>query len=90
MAAVNYCFEKKELQSSDRLSSSHEPGGVDETVFSVTESSKEMPVSTNTDECGILVEGLTASWYMEQDKLVLSDISCSVTKASKLFYPLYM
>ena len=87
MAAVNYCFEKKELQSSDRLSSSREPGGVDETVFSVTESSKEMPVSTNT---GILVEGLTASWYMEQDKLVLSDISCSVTKVSKLFYPLYV
>ena len=80
MAAVNQWFDKP---SSDKLPGS---SSVDETVFAgaETEPSKEMVISTNATNCkyGVHVKGLTASWYMEQDKVVLSNISFSVTKVS--------
>ena len=78
MAAVNQWFDKP---SNNKLPGS---SSVDETVFAgaETDPSKETVISTNATNYGVHVKGLTASWYMEQDKVVLSNISFSVTKVS--------
>ena len=38
--------------------------------------------ATSSESTGVNVDGLAASWTMEPDKLVLSDISFSVNKVS--------
>ena len=38
--------------------------------------------ATSSESTGVSVDGLAASWTMEPDKLVLSDISFSVNKVS--------
>ena len=43
-----------------------------------------VPEHTSSESTGVSVDGLAASWTMEPDKLVLSDISFSVHKVSHL------
>ena len=41
---------------------------------------EKMGTQTKKSDCDVSVDGLTASWYMDHDRLVLSDISFTVDK----------
>ena len=45
--------------------------------------------ATSSEGTGVSVDGLAASWTMEPDKLVLSDISFSVNKVSHIIVCTY-
>ena len=45
--------------------------------------------AASSESAGVSVDGLAASWTMEPDKLVLSDISFSVNKVSHVIVCTY-